>query len=127
LVQAASGKWLVGAVAVHLHDVTGPDAADYLQRARTAPPPTGWTGLLTHLCEHPNGVLARALSTPLTLTLLRDTYQAGDDVRTLLDSTRYPTTDATQQHLIARVLPAVYTPGRVGHHPATPKRRPARR
>ncbi|MGH3854232.1 MAG: hypothetical protein ACRDR6_12215 [Pseudonocardiaceae bacterium] len=110
IAEAASETWLVGAVAVHLHDVTPPDAVDYLQRARTGPPPEGWTDLLTHLGEHPDGVLARGLSTPLTLTLLRDTYQAGDDVRELLDPTRYPTTEAIERDLIARVLPAAYTP-----------------
>ena len=111
MVQAASETWLTGAIAVHLHDVTAPDAADYLQRARTGPPPAGWTDLLTRLREHPDSVLARGLSTPLPLTLLRDTYQAaGDDIRELLDPIRYRTTDALEQHLIARVLPAAYAP-----------------
>ncbi|MGH3837562.1 MAG: hypothetical protein ACRDSF_17940, partial [Pseudonocardiaceae bacterium] len=114
MVEAASKAWLVGAVAVHLHDVTGSEAADYLQRAHTGPPPAGWPGLLTHLREHPDGVLARGLSTPLTLTLLRDTYQASDNVSELLNATRYRSTEAIEQHLIARVLPAAYTrrPGR---------------
>ncbi|MBV9032706.1 MAG: hypothetical protein JO364_20895 [Pseudonocardiales bacterium] len=110
MVQAASETWLTGAIAVHLHDVTAPDAADYLQRARTDPPPEGWADLLTRLGERPDGVLARGLSTPLTLTLLRDTYQAGDDIRELLDPTRYRTADAIERDLIARVLPAAYTP-----------------
>ncbi|MDQ3276009.1 MAG: hypothetical protein M3Q39_13535, partial [Actinomycetota bacterium] len=108
--QAAAGTWLAGAVAVHLRDVSAPDAADYLQRARTGPPPAGWTDLLTDLSEQPDGVLARGLSTPLILTLLRDTYQVGDNVRELLDPARFGTTDAIEQHLIARVLPAAYTP-----------------
>lgn len=111
----ASHGWLVGAVAVHLHDVS---AADYLQRARTGPPPSGWTELLTHLRTHPSGVPARALSTPLTLTLLRDTYQPGDDVGELLDPTRYSATETIEQHLIARVLPAAYA-----HRPGRPQPR----
>ncbi len=110
MVQAASRIWLTGAIAVHLHHVSAPDAADYLQRALTGPPPLGWTDLLNHLREYPDSVLARGLSTPLTLTLLRDTYQVGDDLRALLDLTVYRTTDAIEEHLIARVLPAAYTP-----------------
>jgi len=110
MVQAASGGWLVGAVAVHLHDVAATEAADYLERARTGPPPSGWAQLLTCLRTHPDGVVARGLSTPLTLTLLRDTYQPGDDVRELLNPSRYPSPDAIEQRLIARVLPAAYTP-----------------
>ena len=108
MIKAASEAWLVGAVAVHLHDVTGPQAADYLWRARAGPAPAGWSSLLTQLREQPDGVLARGLSTPLPLTLLRDTYQAGDDVGELLDATR--SAEAIEQHLIARVLPAAYTP-----------------
>ena len=110
MVRAASEAWLVGAVAVHLHDVTGPEAAEYLQRAHTGPPPSGLPGLLAHLREHPNGVLAGGLSTPLTLTLLRDTYHAGDDLGDLLDPTRYSTAEHIERHLITRVLPAAYTP-----------------
>jgi hypothetical protein len=108
MIEAASESWLVGAVAVHLHDVTGPQAADYLQRARAGPAPAGWPSLLTQLREQPDGVLACGLSTPLPLTLLRDTYQAGDDVGELLDATR--STGSIEQRLIARVLPAAYTP-----------------
>lgn len=108
--QAASVTWLAGAVAVHLHDVTALDAVDYLKRARVGPSPTGWADLLDHLNDHPDGILARGLSTPLTLTLFHDTYRTGDNVRALLDRTRFPTTDTIAQHLIARVLPAAYTP-----------------
>lgn len=79
-----TAAWLVGAVAVQLHNVTGSQAADYLQRALTGPPPSGWTQLLTHLRENPDSVLAQELSTPLALTLIRDTYRAGDDVSDLL-------------------------------------------
>lgn len=118
MIKTTAQAWLVGAAAVHLHDVTGPQAADYLRRARTGPPPTGWPELLTELRDHPDGVLAHALSTPLTLTLLRDTYQAGDDVSDLLNTTHQHSTDTLEHHLIARVLPAAYTP-RAGR-PAPP-------
>ena len=118
LVQATSRTWLAGAVAVDLHDIPAADAAHYLQRARTRPAPAGWSELLAQLRGHPHGVLARGLSTPLALTLLRDTYQLGDNAGELLDSTEFPTTDAIEQHLIARVLPAAYTP-----QPGRPKPR----
>jgi hypothetical protein len=110
MTQAARKAWLVGAVAVQLHNVPGPQAADYLERARTGPPPSGWTDLLTRLREHPGGLLARGLSTPLTLSLLRDTYHTGDDLDALLDPTRYDTDEQIERHLIARILPTAYTP-----------------
>jgi len=114
MVQAAGATWLVGAVVVHLHNVAGPQAADYLQQARTGPPPAGWAQLLTHLRENSDGVLTQGLSTPLALTLIRDTYRAGDDVSELLDVTRFSTADDIEQHLIAGVLRDAYTsrPGR---------------
>lgn len=91
MVEAAT--YLVGAVAVELHDVTGPQAADYLNQARTGPPPSGWTQLLTHLRENPDSVLTRRLCTPLALTLIRDTYKPDDDVSDLL-TTHWSTADA---------------------------------
>jgi len=113
MIQAAGAAWLVGALAVQLHYVSGPQAADYLERARTGPPPLGWKQLLTHL-KHPDSALTWALSTPLAITLVRDTYQSGDDVSELLDGTRFSTADDIEQHLITRALPAAYTsrPGR---------------
>lgn len=110
MVQAAGDAWLVGAVAVQLHNVAGREAADYLQRASKGRSPSGWTQLLTQLREHPKGVLAQGLSTPLSLTLIRDTYREDDDVSDLLDPIRYPSSDDIKQHLIARILPAAYTP-----------------
>jgi hypothetical protein len=91
--QAAGTAWLVGAVAVQLHDVAGSQAADYLQRARTRPPPSGWSQLLTYLREDRDSVLTRELCTPLALTLIRDTYRPDDDVSDLL-TTRWKTADA---------------------------------
>lgn len=108
MVQATGVAYLIGAVALQLRDVTGPEGADYLHRARTGPPPSGWTQLLTHLRDHPDSALTRGLSTPLALALIRDTYRPGEDVGGLL-TTRWSTADHLEQHLIARVLPAAYT------------------
>lgn len=93
MVRAAGTAWLVGAVAIQLQDVTGSQAADYLQRARTRPPPSGWSQLLAHLQEDRDSVLTRELCTPLALTLIRDTYGPDDDVSDLL-TTRWRTADA---------------------------------
>jgi hypothetical protein len=118
MVQATSTAWLVGALALHLHDVSGPEAAEYLYRARAGPAPMGWTELLTVLREDCEGVVGRGLSTPLALTLIRDTYRAGDDMCELLDIIRKGTSADVEQHLIARVLPDAYTP-----RPGRPKPR----
>jgi hypothetical protein len=111
---AQAATWLAGAVGLHLHDVSNPEAADYLQRARTEPPPVGWTQLLTHLRENPDSAPTSAMSTPLALTLIRDTYQAGDDVSELLNITEQDTGVDLEQRLVGRVLVDAYTsrPGR---------------
>ncbi|MGH3900029.1 MAG: hypothetical protein ACRDTA_17675 [Pseudonocardiaceae bacterium] len=118
MVHATSVAWLVGAVALHLCDITGPEAADYLQRARTGPTPSGWAQLLRELRNNPDNVLTRTLTNPLALTLVRDTYRAGDDIGPLLDTIQYPSRNDIEQHLIARVLPDAYTP-----RPGRPKPR----
>lgn len=125
MIQATRHTWLISAVAIQLHDVSGPQAADYLERAGTGPPPSDWQELLSRLREHPNSLLAYGLSKPLAITLVRDTYHAGDDLDELLDDKlRDEFRDSTDEHaehaehieryLIARVLPAAYTlrPGR---------------
>lgn len=119
MAEAAGVAWLVGALALQLREVTGPEGAEYLHRARTGPPPSGWTQLLTHLREDPGSVLTRGLSTPLALTLIRDIYRPGDDLSDLL-TTGWGTAEDLERHLIARVVPAAYTrrPGR----PAPPYR-----
>jgi hypothetical protein len=120
MIQAAGVAWLVGAVGLQLHGITGHEGADYLHRACIGPPPLGWTQLLTHLRENSDSILTRGLSTPLGLTLIRDTYRPDNDVTDLLDSNRWSTAEDLERYLITRVLPAAYTP-RPGQ-PALPYR-----
>ncbi len=114
MIHATETTWLAGAVALHLREVTGSEAADYLQRANPGPTPSRWAQLLAELREHPGNVLPSTLTNPLALTLVRDTYRAGDDISPLLDTTRYRGREDMEQDLIARVLPAAYLarPGR---------------
>ena len=114
MVQAADAAWLVGAVAIHLHEITGPEGADYLERAHTGRRPDGWTELLSHLRHNPDSAVTKGLCTPLALTLIRDTYRPEDDLSQLLNTTRFSTADEIDEYLIARVLPDAYAtrPGR---------------
>jgi hypothetical protein len=109
MIEAAGDAWLVESVALHLDPVAGAEGADYLQRA-TGPSPVGWTQLLTHLQQNPDSALTNGLSTPLALTLIRDTYRPGDDLSALLPATHGGTTDGIGRQLIARVLPDAYNP-----------------
>jgi hypothetical protein len=108
MAAATRGQFLTGAVALELHDVTGPDGADYLHRAFSGPPPEGWAQLQDHLRQRPHSSLTQALSTPLALTLIRDTYRTGDDLHELL-TLQANTRRDVEDHLLSRVLPAAYT------------------
>ncbi len=108
---------LHGAAAVELQDIDSATAADYLTSVQLDPPPDGWRDLIGRIRSR-QSPLAQALDSPLTLTLVRDTYRAGDDVRELLqfcDTAQGQVSgdrlaQAITGHLLDRVLPAFYTP-----------------
>ena len=85
MAAAATQGLLEGAAAVELQDIDPVTAAGYLTRVQLDPPPRGWRELTVRLRRTPDSPLAQALNSPLTLTLVRDTYRSGDDVRELLD------------------------------------------
>jgi hypothetical protein len=110
---AAQQGFLEGAVALELQAVSAAAAADYLTRIQLDPPPRGWSELTGRLRREPGSPIAKALSNPLTLTLVRDTYRSGDDIREFLnfcDAVGDVSGDDIQDHLLDRVLPAAYTP-----------------
>lgn len=115
LMDAVSiGGHLRGAAALELLPIDADQAARYLASIQTDPPPAPWQEVIDHLGQHPEGALAQALTTPVMLALLRDTYRTGDAVDELLDTGRFPTREAVEDHLLDRVLSAAYTqhPGR---------------
>jgi hypothetical protein len=113
MMAAARQGFLEGAAALELRAVDATAAADYLTRVQLDPPPRGWTELTGRLRREPGSPIAKALSNPLTLTLIRDTYRSGDDIRGLLDfcdAVGDVSGEDIQDHLLDRVLPAAYTP-----------------
>jgi len=113
MMAAARQGFLEGAAALELRAVDAAAAADYLTRVQLDPPPRGWTELTGRLRREPGSPIAKALSNPLTLTLVRDTYRSGDDIRELLDfydAVGDVSGEDIQDHLLDRVLPAAYTP-----------------
>lgn len=117
MASAASHHGILrGAAAIELHAVGPAEAARYLERVQLDPPPGGWHDLIKRIRSAPTSPLSRALGSPLALTLVRDTYQSGDDVQGLLDfcDALAPGVDMPQaietitDHLLDRVLPAAY-------------------
>jgi hypothetical protein len=106
------GGPLEGAAALELEDIDPVTAADYLTRVQLDPPPRGWHKLTDYLRHTPGNPIAQALNSPLTLTLVRDTYRSGDDIRELLEfcdpGDHHVCCDDIVDHLLDRVLPTAY-------------------
>ena len=117
---AASRGVLQGAAAIELHAIKPFEATSYLERVQLDPPPDGWRDLIEHVRSAPASPLSKALDSPLTLSLIRDTYQSGDDVRELLGLCDFTTRGVSSERaaddivnrLLDRVLCAAYA-----HHP----------
>ena len=113
MATAAEQGHLEGAVAIELQDVEPSAGADYLTRIQLDPPPDGWRDLTARLREAPESPVARALSNPLNLTLVRDTYRSGDNLHELLDlrgpGEKAASPEEIEDLLLHRVLPVAYT------------------
>ncbi len=113
MADAAARAMLQGAAAIELQDIDPGTAAGYLTRAQLDPPPQGWHELTSRLRLEPGSPLASALNNPLMLTLVRDTYHAGDDAGELLGLRGAAGQPASSGditgYLLDRVLPAAYT------------------
>lgn len=104
---------LTAAGGVALVDLTPTDLADYLPRTtrRTGDAGTAWQPVLTALNDHPAGAnLAAVLTTPLMVGLARTIYSdtPDHDPADLLDTDRFPTKAAIEDHLLGNFVPTVY-------------------
>lgn len=108
LVDAAAGQTLAGAVALELSPLRPADVADYLARTLTDPPPAPWQAVIHAVTNTPDTAFARALSSPLTVSLLRDIYGNAGPVDELLDITRFPDAKAVENHLLDQVVATAY-------------------
>jgi transcriptional regulator with XRE-family HTH domain len=106
---------LTAAAAVRLTDLTVTDLVNYLPRAtRKAAGATVWDPVLNELRDHPErpaSVNLRAvLTTPLMVGLARAIYSdpAGRDPSVLLDTDRFGSQYALEDHLLGSFIPTVY-------------------
>lgn len=122
----AGADVLTAAAGIEIDPVSLDDLVDYLPRTTRRSTihnghATGlWTPVLTRLrgpsTDPANVALREALSTPLMVYLARTVYSDAPehDPADLLDTARFPTSAAVEEHLIASFVPAVYR-----HPPAT--------
>ncbi|SDC24189.1 helix-turn-helix domain-containing protein [Actinokineospora iranica] len=107
---------LTAACGVELVDLTPADLADYLPRTTRAGDGggTAWEPVLTELRDRPDrrasANLAAALTTPLMVGLARAVYSdtPDHDPATLLDTDRFPTREALEEHLLGNFVATVY-------------------
>ena len=108
MIDAAEQAWPARSAALRIEDVDHIEAARFLEHVFGGPEPRGWKKLIDELRNDGNGPLAKALASPLALTLLRDTYIPGDDVGDLLDVARRNGREAAEDYLLNRVVMAAY-------------------
>ncbi|MEO3775452.1 hypothetical protein ABGB16_01090 [Micromonospora sp. B11E3] len=106
--QAVRGARLHGAAALELRPVPAVVAADYLARWQVAELPAPWRRFVQLLRSAPDSPLARALNSPLTVTLVRDTFPDPADLEELLAPDRFATPTEVEDHLLDMVLPVAY-------------------
>ncbi|GAB3418132.1 NACHT domain-containing protein [Flindersiella endophytica] len=106
-VAGCAGDVLAGAAVIEPVPLKASDVLRHLERC-LPPGRAGWPRLFTQLKAEPAGVLARALSTPLTLWLLRKVYVDGRrEPSGLCDPSAFPTVDAITEHLLDQLVEAV--------------------
>lgn len=119
-VAAAAHGPLPGALAVELQPVVPANAATYLLQSLIHPPPAPWQNISDHLAalaqdrQTAPSAVSEALTTPLSLSLLRDVYGPAGQVDELLDTVRFPTAADVDNHLLDGAIVAAYRP-RPGH------------
>ncbi|OLR94430.1 helix-turn-helix domain-containing protein [Actinokineospora bangkokensis] len=97
---------LAGSVAVELEDLKPDDLVEYLPRATRD---ERWTPVLDALRTPEGHTLAAVLTSPLMVGLARTVYdhKKGDPAE-LLDTRRFPTPAALEEHLLGSLLPSAY-------------------
>jgi MFS family permease len=103
----ASGQVLPSAVVVELEPVGLDDAVTFL--TATEPAAAHWGPVLAGLPADPDAPLARALASPLMVSLARTVYLAPETMPSeLLDVSRFPDREAIERRLFDGLIPAVY-------------------
>ncbi|GAA1988624.1 helix-turn-helix domain-containing protein [Amycolatopsis minnesotensis] len=107
---------LTSAAAIDLTDLTLDDLDGYLPRTtrKKDGAKTAWDPVLAELREHPateaGGNLIAVLTTPLMVTLARAIYSdtPDHDPAALLDTARFGSIEALEEHLLDDFVPTVY-------------------
>ncbi|MFF1609545.1 NACHT domain-containing protein [Amycolatopsis sp. NPDC058278] len=120
-------RGLTSAAVIEPNQLKAADAAAYLERNLPPTVTSGWAELLTALRVHEHSPISQALSSPLTLWLLRKVYvEPRADPAALCDTSRFATADALTEHLLDHLVEALITanpprPDTDDEHPFVPR------
>lgn len=105
------GKGLRHATVIESLPLRPEEVADYLRRARPPGRAAAWARLLETLHKEPSAPVARALTSPLMVWLVRRSYERHPaNPGELADRERFPSRDAVEAHLLDRIVPAAFPP-----------------
>lgn len=117
-IAVAAVDVLTAAAGIELDDITLTDLAHYLPRTTRKTTGSGtttvWEPVLTHIRDHPTSPaatnLTTVLSTPLMIGLARTIYSDTPEHNpsVLLDTHRFATPEALEDHLLGTFIPAAY-------------------
>jgi DNA-binding SARP family transcriptional activator len=106
---AGGGVLLTKATVAEIEPVQLADATAFLLSAGP-PAERRWQPVLDRLQQEPDLPLARALASPLMVTLARTVYTpTTTDPLELLDKTSFPTSAAIEDHLLEAFIPTAYS------------------
>jgi hypothetical protein len=95
------------AAVIELRPVDVKAAGEFLLAQQLGGRREAWLEVADHLAAHPGGVAARALTTPLALSLAREAYRDAD-ARALIDPNTYTTPEDLTRRLLVQALVAAY-------------------
>lgn len=107
-------KAVGGAAAIELEDLAPEEAHRYLRQSTGKSRTPAWDTVFDHLYTAPTDAATRNLTpvlrTPLMVMLARTAYNdtPDHDPRVLLDTHRFPTRDALEEHLLSTYLTTLY-------------------
>ncbi|RJL30166.1 NACHT domain-containing protein [Bailinhaonella thermotolerans] len=117
-VEMPGGQPLSGAAIIEPRPLTAADAASYIRSGLTPAQARAWPPVLDALAGDPGGPIGGALSTPLTLWLLRKVYiDTRADPAPLL---QIDSAEGVTAHLLDNLVHAAFTSPAARHDPDDP-------
>ncbi|MFI6227931.1 hypothetical protein ACIBCR_11525 [Micromonospora echinospora] len=100
--EVSRGGHIDAAAAIELLPLSAEGAATYLENCQVDPAPLPWQRLIAQLRENPDGCLARALDSPLNVTLLREAFRDPRGLDEFLAQGQFASRDGVEEQLLDR-------------------------